>query len=76
MSAQVQDLIKKAKSLVSDGKYDQALEYIENALSVEKNNPQIWNLKGIALRSMGRYDEAIECFNRSLEIKPKDLNAS
>ncbi len=76
MSAQVQDLIKKAKNLVGEGKYEEALEYIENALSVEKNNPQIWNLKGIALRSMGRYDEAIECFNRSLEIEPKDLNAS
>lgn len=76
MSLQVQDLIKKAKSLVSDGKYEEAMEYIENALSMEKNNPQIWNLKGIALRSTGRYDEAIECFNRALEIEPKDLNAS
>jgi len=76
VSLQVQDLIKKAKSLVSDGKYEEALEYIENALSMEKNNPQIWNLKGIALRSMGRYDEAIGCFNRALEIEPKDLNAS
>lgn len=76
MNVQVQDLIKKAKNFVGEGKYEEALEYIENALSVEKNNPQIWNLKGIALRSMGRYDEAIECFNRSLEIEPKDLNAS
>lgn len=76
MSFQVQDLIKKAKNLVSDSKYEEALEYIEKALSMEKNNPQIWNLKGVALRSMGRYAEAIGCFNKSLEIEPKDLNAS
>lgn len=76
MSSQVQDLIKKAKNLVSDSKYEEALEYIEKALSIEKNNPQIWNLKGVALRSMGRYAEAIGCFNKSLEIEPKDLNAS
>lgn len=76
MSSQVQDLIKKAKNLVSDSKYEEALEYIEKALLMEKNNPQIWNLKGVALRSMGRYAEAIGCFNKSLEIEPKDLNAS
>lgn len=76
MSSQVQDLIKKAKNLVSDSNYEEALEYIEKALSIEKNNPQIWNLKGVVLRSMGRYAEAIGCFNKSLEIEPKDLNAS
>ena len=76
MSSQVQDLIKKAKNLVSDSKYEEALECVEKALSMEKNNPQIWNLKGVTLRSMGRYDEAIGCFNKSLEIEPKDLNAS
>jgi Flp pilus assembly protein TadD len=43
---------------------------------LNQKDPDLWNLKGITLRSLGRYDEAIECFNKSLEIDPRDKNAS
>tara|TARA_Y100000310_G_scaffold68891_1_gene64211 strand:- start:161 stop:298 length:138 start_codon:yes stop_codon:yes gene_type:complete len=43
---------------------------------LNQNDPDLWNLKGITLRSLGRYDEAVECFNKSLEIDPRDKNAS
>jgi tetratricopeptide (TPR) repeat protein len=62
--------------LVDDGKYEDALEIFEKALDLDPNNHEIWNQKGVALRSMGRYDEAVECFNKSLELVPKDLDAS
>ena len=39
-------------------------------------NADLWNLKGIALRSLGRYDEASECYNKSLEIEPRDKESS
>ena len=58
-----------------DESYDDALICFEQALSIEPANPDLWNLKGIALRSLGRYDEALDCYNKSLDIDPRD-NAS
>ena len=69
-------LVKLGKKQLEDGHYDNAVNTFEQAILLNQNDPDLWNLKGIALRSLGRYDEAIECFNKSLEIDPRDKNAS
>ena len=69
-------LIKMGKKQLEDGQYDDALNLFQKAILLNQNDPDLWNLKGIALRSIGRYNEAIECFNKSLEIDPRDKNAS
>ena len=56
--------------------YEDALNSFEHAISLNQNDPDLWNLKGIALRSLGRYNEAVECFNKSLEIDPRDKYSS
>ena len=58
------------------GKYDESLGAFEQALLLNQENPDLWNYKGVVLRSLGRYEEAMECFNRSLEIDPRDRNSS
>ncbi len=73
---QIDDLIKKGKAKLDEGKFEDALGFFEQALLLEQKNPELWNSKGVALRSIGRYDEAIECFNKSLEIDPRDKAAS
>jgi Flp pilus assembly protein TadD len=70
------DLIKKGKALLMEGNFEQALSYFEQAILLDQNNAEIWNLKGASLRSLGRYDEALECFNKALELDPSDKNAS
>ena len=72
----IDELVTKGKSLLGDGKFEEALSCFEQALLKDQNDPDLWNNKGVALRSLGRYDEAIECFNKSLEIDPRDTNAS
>jgi len=72
----IDELIKMGKKLLEDGQYDDALNLFQKAILLNRNDPDLWNLKGIALRSIGRYNEAIECFNKSLEIDPRDKNAS
>tara|TARA_Y100000310_G_scaffold245910_1_gene250946 strand:+ start:680 stop:883 length:204 start_codon:yes stop_codon:yes gene_type:complete len=64
------------KKQLEDEDYNEALHSFEQAILLNQKDPDLWNLKGIALRSLGRYDEAIECFNNSLEIDPRDRNAS
>ncbi len=73
---EIQDLVKEGQSLLKDGKFNDALGYFEQALLLNQDDPDLWNHKGIALRSMGRYEEAMECFNKSLMIDPRDKNAS
>ena len=72
----IDELIKMGKKQLEDGQYDDALSLFQKAILLNQNDPDLWNLKGIALRSLGRYNEAIECFNKSLEIDPRDKNES
>lgn len=72
----IDDLVNAGKKLLESGKYDEALSAFEQALLLNQDDPDLWNNKGIALRSLGRYEEAMICFNKSLEIDPRDRNAS
>ena len=73
---EIEDLLKKGQSFMDDGKFDDALGFFEQALLLDQGDPDLWNYKGVALRSLGRYEESIECFNKSLEIDPRDKQAS
>jgi len=73
---QISDLVKQGLSLMDDGKFDDALGFFEQALLLNQDDPDLWNHKGVALRSLGRYEEYMECFNKSLEIEPRDKFAS
>lgn len=69
-------LVVDGRELLREGRYDEALMLFEQALLEDENDPDAWNCKGAALRSMGRYDEANKCFNRSLRIDPRDRHSS
>ena len=69
-------LIVLGKEQLNRGNYNNALNFFEQAIQFDQKDPDLWNLKGITLRSLGRYDEAISCFNKSLSIDPRDKNAS
>ena len=72
----INTLIALGKSQLEKGNFDDALGLFEQAILIDQKNPDLWNLKGTALRSLGRYNEAIDCFNKSLEIDPRDKNSS
>lgn len=76
MMPEISELVKKGKTLLVEGNFEDALAYFEQALLLSQNDPDIWNQKGAALRSLGRYDEALECFNKSLEMDPADKYSS
>ena len=74
--AEIEKLIQNGVTNLEDGNFEDALSYFEQALLLEPANPDLWNQKGVALRSLGRYDEASECYNRSLQLDPRDRASS
>ena len=72
----ITDLTKSGKKLHDAENYNEALSFFDQALLQDPTYPDLWNYKGIALRSLGRYAEALQCYNKSLEIEPRDKESS
>jgi len=72
----IDDLVSVGKSHLENGNFENALSFFEQALLLNPKNPDLWNYKGAALRSLGRYAESMECFNNSLKLDPRDKFSS
>jgi tetratricopeptide (TPR) repeat protein len=66
----------KGSMALEQGRYEEAIEYLDQALAIEPNNFGALTNKGVALDNLGRYQEAIEYYDRVLAIDPNDLYAS
>ena len=73
---ELQTLIQNGIANLEDGNFDDALSFFEQALLLNPDDPDLWNQKGVALRSLGRYDVASECYNKSLQLDPRDRASS
>ena len=69
-------LIENGVTNLKDGNFEDALSFFEQALLLKPDDPDLWNQKGVTLRSLGRYDEASECYNKSLQLDPRDRASS
>ncbi len=69
-------LIQKGTENLRNGDFENALSFFEQALLLKPDDPDLWNQKGVVLRSLGRYDEASECYNKSLQLDPRDRVSS
>ena len=73
---ELENLIQNGIKNLQDGNFENALSFFEQALLLKPDDPDLWNQKGVTLRSLGRYDEASECYNRSLQLDPRDRDSS
>ena len=73
---ELESLIQKGITNLNNGNFEDALSYFEQALLLKPDDPDLWNQKGVVLRSLGRYDEASECYNKSLQLDPRDRASS
>ena len=69
-------LIQKGTENLQKGDFENALSFYEQALLLKPDDPDLWNNKGIVLRSLGRYNEASDCYNKSLQLDPRDRASS
>ncbi len=61
--------------LISEKKYEEALEAFNRAIVINPNDEYVLSRKGLALGYLGRYEEALEAFNRAIVINPNDVYA-
>jgi tetratricopeptide (TPR) repeat protein len=68
----------KASSLWDGEKYTEpmkGIEYLNNAINLQKDYADAYIGRGIAYRDLGQYQRAIEDFNQAIRLKPDDAYA-
>ncbi len=55
--------------------YNQAIEYLENALALNPNHSQIYNNLGTAYLLTGAREKAIDCYKKAIKLNPDDAVA-
>ena len=73
-----QRLVMNVESWVTSGdakyiseKYDEAIEYYDQALEIEPKNDDVWSSRGAALLKLGMWAKAVDAFDKALHINPK-----
>jgi len=69
---QCQILNNTGIALSNLGRYDEAIEAYQQAISVDPKFPISYYGLGNALSALGRYDEAIEAYQQAIGVDPKD----
>ena len=60
---------------VMDGRVDQAVEFIANAVRIAPNDPEVHINAGFVLTKLGRFDAAILHYRAALKVRPDSLEA-
>lgn len=70
----VLELKEKLLPLLQDGQASRALEYIDAALKIKKDDADLHSLRGKALCRLGRTNEAVSEFKRAYELSDDGSN--
>lgn len=63
-------LYQQALDFYYQEKFENALDYCENALKLDPKSSSSWNLKGMILEDLGRYQDAIDAYDEAIALKP------
>jgi tetratricopeptide (TPR) repeat protein len=66
--------IKKGRALVSSGRYEEALQAYDKALTLNPDDSDSWHRKSIELYKLCRYEEARQAYDRAIELNPNDFD--
>jgi CHAT domain-containing protein/tetratricopeptide (TPR) repeat protein len=59
----------RGNSLFEEGRYEEAIESYDRAISIKHDYYEAWYSRGISLDNLGRYEEAIESYDRAISFK-------
>ena len=72
-SGRVDHLVKKAEEYIENEQYDDAIECLEEALSLEPDDAECLRLMGLVLILQKKYSQAREFLDKAIAIDPDDL---
>jgi serine/threonine protein phosphatase PrpC len=49
-------------------------DYFDPILKINRDLPDVWYNKGIALFNLSRYEEALECYTKALDLDPHSID--
>ncbi|MDP6157015.1 MAG: tetratricopeptide repeat protein [Candidatus Thermoplasmatota archaeon] len=64
-----------AKQAEKNEEYKDALDYYDKALHIDRNDLEIWTLKGKLCTSVDQFSNAINCFDQALNLDPENFDA-
>jgi len=67
----VNGLRKLGDIFVALKRYEEAINYYDKVLTLQKKNPEIWMLRGNAYLNLKRYEQSFNDFNQALTINKK-----
>jgi len=67
-----EELYEMAAEKAMEGKYEEALEYLNKCIEIGAGDAEIWMAKGTVLLDMEKYEEALDAINKSLQIDEKN----
>jgi tetratricopeptide (TPR) repeat protein len=73
--AEIQYMCRHANDLVSDGHFQQAIEYIDQMISGVPDFACFWLHKGVALEGLNRTNDALTCYEKAIQIDPYNSEA-
>jgi len=69
----IEELHKESAVLVSQERYNDALDVFDQILEIDSENVKALNHKGTVLIKMENFQQGIEYFNKALELQPNDI---
>jgi tetratricopeptide (TPR) repeat protein len=68
---EAQEMFDRGMQLTTEGKYEEARERFEKAVSKKKNNPDYLNMLAYTQRKTGNLEDAFKNYEKALGQKPK-----
>jgi len=66
------EIYEKGSALNRDGRYEEAIVYLDKALRLRPEYSIAWIVKSSALTQLGRYEEALKCWDEALKLCPNE----
>lgn len=73
-----EDFMRRAMAAIKKENYRYAVFQLKDALKLDKNNPDSWNMLGYSYRMQGaeKFDLAWDAYERALTLDPNHIDAN
>src|SRR5262249_23187359 len=68
-------LTSRAHELYAQSRFQEAADIARHCVELNPTDPELWNMRGVFLRSAKNAEAAIPCYRRCLDLKPSHSGA-